>query len=394
MEPCSFFCDGLAPLSWWELVAPALDKFCKLCSSRFEHLSRRWCKVGGGFVAMVAAQDSSAKTGAVPGGPGVVESFYDFFAQIYSSSFTANRPWPTSFRGSTAPTEAGTSRTDGSFSGPENQLPHARNQPENQSPQHRSRFSMVPGTPQAAETRSHQPHPLEYGWPGEEIRTPQKPSKARLESPAHPRAANLPNPSAHVTPRGFPQQDLESTSGPSRTHVLREQKQRELREQREEAARQQEVILRQQQQELREQREQYLRQREEELWGKEEACPEPRQGDATPTPSRQAKALPQPPFQKRPEDRQPAQPHRNSQSDQSRSPGRTEAKSPDVSQDPEEPSELSETVEAVASIPNERAAQVPPLPLADLFPFPDETSELPVPIPISPGTSASSAEAF
>jgi len=78
--------------------------------------------------------------------------------------------------------------------------------------------------------------------------------------------------------------------------------------------------------------------------------------------------------------------------DQSRSPGRTEAKSPDVSQDPEEPSELSETVEAVASIPNERAAQVPPLPLADLFPFPDETSELPVPIPISPGTSASSAE--
>jgi len=253
---------------------------------------------------MVAAQDSSAKTGAVPGGPGVVESFYDFFAQIYSSSFTANRPWPTSFRGSTAPTEAGTSRTDGSFSGPENQLPHARNQPENQSPQHRSRFSMVPGTPQAAETRSHQPHPLEYGWPGEEIRTPQKPSKA-----------NLPNPSAHVTPRGFPQQDLESTSGPSRTHVLREQKQRELREQREEAARQQEVILRQQQQELREQREQYLRQREEELWGKEEACPEPRQGDATPTPSRQAKALPQPPFQKRPEDRQPAQPHRNSQSD-------------------------------------------------------------------------------
>lgn len=163
---------------------------------------------------------------------------------------------------------------------------------------------MVPGTPQAAETRSHQPHPLEYGWPGEEIRTPQKPSKA-----------NLPNPSAHVTPRRFPEEDLESTSGPSRTHVLREQKQRELREQREEAAKQQEAILRLQQQELREQREQYLRQREEELWGKEEVRPEPRQGDATPTPSRQAKALPQPPFQNRPQDRQPAQPHRNSQSD-------------------------------------------------------------------------------
>ncbi|OLQ00932.1 Protein dispatched-like 1 [Symbiodinium microadriaticum] len=57
--------------------------------------------------------------------------------------------------------------------------------------------------------------------------------------------------------------------------------------------------------------------------------------------------------------------------DQSRSPERTEANSPDESLVPEEPSEPSETVEAVASvasIPNERAPQVPPLPLADFLP--------------------------
>ncbi|CAJ1410853.1 unnamed protein product [Effrenium voratum] len=107
---------------------------------------------------------------------GVVESFYDFFAQLYSSSFTANQPWPSSFLGSSAlegPVPRGDDR------GLENQPPWEapnRKAERGQSPQPRG--SLVPGN-----ERCPKPHPLEYGWPEDEFHTPMKPPKVTSPSP-------------------------------------------------------------------------------------------------------------------------------------------------------------------------------------------------------------------
>jgi len=205
--------------------------------------------------------ESGAKTGPSSTN-GVVGSFYDFFAQLYSSSFIANPPWAT-LQGSRADTEA-----------TEPARVHARAAPwaegleypspavngRRQDDKDRNLEADVARDRTEKSERCRKQHRLEFGWPEDDagnLRTPMKAPK--VSSGRTPRATE-----PHQLlqrPEGFPD-PVDSPRECSRGQQMREQKQRELKEQREQVAKQQEEWLRRQQRELQEQREHYFQEQE------------------------------------------------------------------------------------------------------------------------------------
>eukprot|EP00913_Durusdinium_trenchii_P007031 g6614.t1 len=156
--------------------------------------------------------DEGKKTGMATNG--VVESFYDFFAQLYSSSFTAQGAAADPGLASLAPWA--------------NELDKARIEAD-----------LKPEGLQSKADRCARPHRLEFGWPEDALfQTPTKTPKVACRTPRASRESLQPE--LGVAPHGFP----------------------EPMEQREQVARQQEEFLRQQQCELREQREQYFQEQE------------------------------------------------------------------------------------------------------------------------------------
>eukprot|EP00930_Biecheleria_cincta_P079131 TRINITY_DN6684_c0_g2_i1.p1 TRINITY_DN6684_c0_g2~~TRINITY_DN6684_c0_g2_i1.p1 ORF type:complete len:611 (+),score=111.50 TRINITY_DN6684_c0_g2_i1:71-1834(+) len=175
-----------------------------------------------------------------PGPNGVVGSFYDFFAGLYSTSFTANQNWSGPFLG------------DG---GSENQPPLKRNQTEHsgiskqgfaepQSPQPNAHRAVTAPSGFAG-PRPHKPSPLEHGWPDDD------PPPIRSRMPSMQDVVNRPG--YRSPPAGFP--PPQSPLLESKQQQLG-QMQRELQEQRELMVREQEQQLLQHQQQLQYQQEQ------------------------------------------------------------------------------------------------------------------------------------------
>lgn len=175
---------------------------------------------------------------------GVAGSFYDFFAGLYSSSFTANQNWSGSFLG------------DG---GAENQPPIKRNQTElsKMEPQ-----SLQPNATRAttapsgfAGPRPHKPSPLEHGWPDDE------PPPMRSRMPSTQDVAYT----GQGSPTGFPSPQSPLLESRQQQHQQQlQQKQKELQEQRELMAREQEQQLLRYQQQLQQQEQLQLQQQQHE----------------------------------------------------------------------------------------------------------------------------------
>lgn len=211
---------------------------------------------------MVSSQESGTGPTATNG---VVGSFYDFFAKLYSSSFTANPPWATVQGGSAAPADPlqvqpAAPWADG-LEYPASAAPVNGVNGRQEDRRRHQEADFHPYKDDKGAERSRKPHRLEFGWPEDDagnlkvhMRTPKVSGGGRSrESLRHP-----PKPEGFPEPTDLPQ-NLPSSRG---LREQREQKQREMKEERDQAARQQEEWLRRQQSELKEQREQYLQEQE------------------------------------------------------------------------------------------------------------------------------------
>lgn len=219
---------------------------------------------------MVSSQES--ETGPTVTN-GVVGSFYDFFAKLYSSSFTANPPWATVQGGaSAAPTDhLGTLQpaapwADGLEYPPATPAVNGMNGRQEDRRRHQEarhqEADFHPYKDHKGAERGRKPHRLEFGWPEDDagnlkvhMRTPKVSGNGRSRE-----SLRAPKPEGFPEPTDLPQ-NL-SSRGLREQREQREQKQREMKEQRDQAARQQEEWLRRQQSELKEQREQYLQEQE------------------------------------------------------------------------------------------------------------------------------------
>lgn len=219
------------------------------------------------LVSMVSSQESGTGPTATNG---VVGSFYDFFAKLYSSSFTANPPWATVQGGSATPADPlgalqpAAPWADG-LEYPPNPAMNGVNRQEDRRRHQEARHQEAdfhPYKDDKGAERGRKPHRLEFGWPEDDagnlkvhMRTPKVSGNGRSRE-----SLRAPKPEGFPEPTDLPQ-NLSSRG----LREQREQKQREMKEQRDQAARQQEEWLRRQQSELREQREQYLQEQEAKL---------------------------------------------------------------------------------------------------------------------------------